>query len=188
MVTGAIKYLNKRGGSSLQGIKKHISESFKVDAEKLSLFIKKFIKSAVSNGKLIQTKGKGCSGSFKLAVTGKSTKEKGVPKKKSAPKKLSYTKREPESNAAKEETDDHQHNEADKMRNDSIGQNTQISFYEGENSRLVKEMESLNQKLNEALGIVQTLHESEMGRLRKNQDDLMVLLVEQVMFVQGLFS
>ncbi|XP_013139166.1 PREDICTED: histone H1B-like, partial [Papilio polytes] len=66
MVTSAIKELKERSGSSLQAIKKYIAAQYKVDAEKLAPFIRKYLKSAVESGALIQTKGKGASGSFKL--------------------------------------------------------------------------------------------------------------------------
>ena len=68
MVANAIKSLKERGGSSLQAIKKYIAANYKVDAEKLSPFIKKYLKAAVAAGDLVQTKGKGASGSFKLAA------------------------------------------------------------------------------------------------------------------------
>ena len=68
MVVNAIKSLKERGGSSLQAIKKYIAANYKVDSEKLSPFIKKYLKSAVASGELVQTKGKGASGSFKLAA------------------------------------------------------------------------------------------------------------------------
>ena len=97
MVSGAIKGLKERGGSSLQAIKKYISANYKVDAEKLSPFIKKYLKAAVISGTLMQTKGKGATGSFKLAVT---STTKSVPKesisdvKKAATvKKISKTKK-----------------------------------------------------------------------------------------------
>ncbi|XP_046987052.1 histone H1-like, partial [Schistocerca americana] len=64
MVTAAIKSLKERGGSSLQAIKKYIAAHYKLDAEKLAPFIKKYLKSAVVAGELVQTKGKGASGSF----------------------------------------------------------------------------------------------------------------------------
>lgn len=70
MVTAAIKSLKERGGSSLQAIKKYIAAHYKLDAEKLAPFIKKYLKSAVVAGELVQTKGKGASGSFKLAGGG----------------------------------------------------------------------------------------------------------------------
>jgi hypothetical protein len=69
MVANAISSLKERGGSSLQAIKKYITANYKVDSEKLSPFIKKYLKTAVAAGELVQTKGKGASGSFKLAVT-----------------------------------------------------------------------------------------------------------------------
>ncbi|XP_037301051.1 histone H1-like [Manduca sexta] len=66
MVNNAIKELKERSGSSLQAIKKYIAVQYKVDAEKLAPFIRRYLKSAVESGTLIQTKGKGASGSFKL--------------------------------------------------------------------------------------------------------------------------
>jgi len=68
MVVTAIKSLKERGGSSIQAIKKYIAANYKVDPEKLSPFIKKYLKSAIASGELVQTKGKGASGSFKLAA------------------------------------------------------------------------------------------------------------------------
>ncbi|XP_014676900.1 PREDICTED: histone H1B-like [Priapulus caudatus] len=68
MVNAAIKNLAERGGSSLQAIKKYIASHYKVDVEKMSPFIRRYLKSSAANGKLIQTKGKGASGSFKLSA------------------------------------------------------------------------------------------------------------------------
>jgi len=73
MVNAAISNLKERSGSSSQAIKKYIASSYKVDVERLTPFIKKYLKSGVTTGGLIQTKGKGASGSFKLA---KDVKEK----------------------------------------------------------------------------------------------------------------
>lgn len=94
MVNAAIRTLKERGGSSLQAIKKYISSTYKVDAEKLAPFIRKYIKSAVASGKLVQTKGTGAAGSFKLpggAAGGDEGKKKaGKPKaakKAASPKK-----------------------------------------------------------------------------------------------------
>ena len=86
MIVNAIKTLKERGGSSVQAIKKFLVAQYKVDTDKLAPFIKKFLKSAVEKGQLLQTKGKGASGSFKLPVAAK--KEKVVkPKKVAAEKK-----------------------------------------------------------------------------------------------------
>ncbi|CAK1596779.1 unnamed protein product [Parnassius mnemosyne] len=75
MVTSAIKELKERSGSSLQAIKKYIAAQYKVDAEKLAPFIRKYLKSAVESGALIQTKGKGASGSFKLESKSSASKK-----------------------------------------------------------------------------------------------------------------
>lgn len=70
MVNAAIKELNDRKGSSFQAIKKYISLTYKVDGEKLAPFIKRYLKTAVTSGTVVQTKGKGASGSFKLSTKG----------------------------------------------------------------------------------------------------------------------
>ncbi|SBO33237.1 linker histone H1 and H5 family protein [Anaplasma phagocytophilum] len=90
MVTASISALKERGGSSLQAIKKYMSANYKVDVEKLSPFIRKYLKSAVAAGALVQTKGKGATGSFKLSAKSdkpspaarKPKKETGVAKKR----------------------------------------------------------------------------------------------------------
>lgn len=75
MVTTAITELKERKGSSLQAIKKYIVATYKVDAEKVAPFIRRYLKTAVSSGAVVQTKGKGASGSFKLST------DKAKPKK-----------------------------------------------------------------------------------------------------------
>ncbi|CAG5092957.1 Similar to His1: Histone H1 (Drosophila melanogaster) [Cotesia congregata] len=103
MVTAAIKHLADRHGSSLQAIKKYIASTYKVDVEKQAQFIKKFLKSAVTKGTLVQTKGKGASGSFKLATSKAAAKpkpkaasgEKKVASKKAAVKKPASPKKTP---------------------------------------------------------------------------------------------
>lgn len=87
MVDAAIKTLKERGGSSLLAIKKYIAATYKVDVQKLAPFIKKYLKGAVVSGKLVQTKGKGAAGSFKLSASAnKEPKAKSAEKKKSAAK------------------------------------------------------------------------------------------------------
>lgn len=108
MVNAAIKALKERGGSSTQAIKKYISSTYKIDAEKKSKFIGKYLKSAVASGALVQTKGKGASGSFKLAGSGEAksaaapkakktsaSKPKKSPAKKTAAPKAKKTKKPP---------------------------------------------------------------------------------------------
>lgn len=85
LVVGAIKALKERKGSSLLAIKKYMAANNKVDVEKLAPFIKRFLKKAVANGKLVQTKGKGASGSFKLPAKEK-VEKKAKPVKKTVKK------------------------------------------------------------------------------------------------------
>lgn len=96
MVKTAIGSLKERNGSSLQAIKKYIAANYKVDIDRLSPFIRKHLKSAVTKGVLIQSKGKGASGSFKLkkdadkekaAKVAKKPKKEGAAKKPKTPKK-----------------------------------------------------------------------------------------------------
>ena len=95
MVNAAIKTLKERGGSSLQAIKKYIAANYKVDVEKLAPFIKKYLKSAVVKGVLVQTKGKGANGSFKLSAAKKAEKPAAKkPKAKKATKAKKPAKKE----------------------------------------------------------------------------------------------
>lgn len=94
MVTEAITNLKERGGSSLQAIKKHVGSKHKVDMDRLTPFIKKYLKSAVASGALVQTKGKGASGSFKLGASGQ----------KKEPSKAKKSKKEGASPAKKAKT------------------------------------------------------------------------------------
>merc|ERR1712154_97215 len=76
MVKAAIEGLKERKGSSLVAIKKYIATNYKIDPSKHSHFIKKALTSGVEKKTIVQTKGTGASGSFKLAkVEGKNTKE-----------------------------------------------------------------------------------------------------------------
>uniref|UniRef100_UPI00223B9EF5 uncharacterized protein LOC127072370 n=1 Tax=Vespula vulgaris TaxID=7454 RepID=UPI00223B9EF5 len=75
MITTAIEKLKDRKGSSLQAIEKYIVEKYKLDGDKLALFlkeiifIKKYLKTTVSTDIVKQTTGKGASESFKFSIT-----------------------------------------------------------------------------------------------------------------------
>ncbi|CAH1384186.1 unnamed protein product, partial [Tenebrio molitor] len=66
------------------GHQKFVAANYKVDAEKVAPFIKKYLKGAVASGSLVQTKGKGASGSFKLASSTSGGAKKTAAEKKSA--------------------------------------------------------------------------------------------------------
>jgi histone H1/5 len=82
MVKSAIKELKEKKGSSLPAIKKYLAANYKVDPAKLVPFIRKFLKAAVANGTVVQTKGTGASGHFKLPVAEVKPKKAAVVKKK----------------------------------------------------------------------------------------------------------
>ncbi|XP_022817221.1 histone H1.1, embryonic-like [Spodoptera litura] len=86
MINQALIDLNSRKGVSLYAIKKYITEKYSVDTDKLNYFIKKYIKTAVENGSIVQTKGIGASGSFKLVPIKKKPKTDKKPKDKSKEK------------------------------------------------------------------------------------------------------
>ncbi|XP_072937673.1 uncharacterized protein [Epargyreus clarus] len=96
MIHQALIDLKSRKGASLHAIKKYIQEKYKVDVEKLNYIIKKSIKTSVEAGIIVQTKGVGASGSFKLAPgKDKPEKKKKKPKsKKSAEKPIKSEKTE----------------------------------------------------------------------------------------------
>ena len=84
MVHAAVGALKERKGSSLAAIKKYIATNYKgADVDKLNAHIKNAIKSGVAKGTLVQVKGKGASGSFKLG-TKKADPEKAKAKKAKA--------------------------------------------------------------------------------------------------------
>jgi histone H1/5 len=94
LVTEAIEKLNEKGGSSLQAIKKSIADAHQLNVERLAPFIRKYLKNAVEKGLLLQPKGKGATGSFKLAVKPKPAAAAGdkKPRAKKAVKSPSKTK------------------------------------------------------------------------------------------------
>ncbi|PFX30647.1 Histone H5 [Stylophora pistillata] len=85
MIVTAIKELKERTGSSRQKITKYISEHYKV-GDNVGVQVKLNLKRLVVAGKLIQAKGVGASGSFKVNKAAEA-KPKPKPKKKPAAKK-----------------------------------------------------------------------------------------------------
>lgn len=85
MIITAIKELKERTGSSRQKITKYISEHYKV-GDNFSIQVKLNLKRLVASAKLIQAKGVGASGSFKVNKAAE-VKPKPKPKKKPAVKK-----------------------------------------------------------------------------------------------------
>lgn len=62
--------------------------------------------------------------------------------------------------------------------------NEDVNFYKAENLRLQAEVDSLNGKLNDALEMTeQSLGLTEIGRMRKDQEDLLELLTDQVRII-----
>lgn len=103
MVDTAIATLKERRGSSLAAIKKYIGANFNgVDTVRLAPFIRKYLKKAVLDGKLVQVKGTGASGSFKLsAAAKKEPKKKATVKKPKAKKEKTKKPKEKKSPAKK---------------------------------------------------------------------------------------
>ncbi|KAI8517695.1 histone H3-K27 trimethylation [Branchiostoma belcheri] len=71
MITAAVEALKDRTGSSVPAIKKYIAANYKFDVEKKAHFIKRALKALVEKGTLLQVKGTGASGSFKINVAAK---------------------------------------------------------------------------------------------------------------------
>merc|ERR1712113_619095 len=102
MVKAAIEGLKERKGSSLVAIKKYIATNYKIDPSKHSHFIKKALTSGVEKKTIVQTKGTGASGSFKLAKVEVKKPVKAKTPKKPASKANKKTKAKP--SAAKKAT------------------------------------------------------------------------------------
>ncbi|NWW61535.1 H110 protein, partial [Ifrita kowaldi] len=82
LITKAVSASKERKGLSLAALKKALAAGG-YDVEKNNSRIKLGLKSLVSKGTLVQTKGTGASGSFRLSKRSGEVKEK-VPKKKTA--------------------------------------------------------------------------------------------------------
>ncbi|XP_039948266.1 histone H1-I-like [Bactrocera tryoni] len=68
MVLAAIRSLNERGGSSAIAIKKYVMNNYpQLDGPRTMKLIKAYIKKALVSGKLVQSKGTGLGGSFKVS-------------------------------------------------------------------------------------------------------------------------
>ena len=94
MITTAITALKERTGSSRQAISKHVAANNKV-GDNADVHIKMALKRGVAAGTLVQVKGTGASGSFKVA------KKAAPPKKKPAAKKPAAKKPAAKKPAAK---------------------------------------------------------------------------------------
>ncbi|XP_060865085.1 histone H1-like [Metopolophium dirhodum] len=71
MVTTAIKSLKDKKGSTLPSIKKYMAINYQVDSAKFAPYIRRYLKSAITKGELIQTNGTGANGNFKLPAAEK---------------------------------------------------------------------------------------------------------------------
>merc|ERR1712110_109383 len=98
MVVKAIEDLKERKGSSLAAIKKYIGANYKVDLAKVSVFIRKALKSGIEKKTLVASAGMG--GRFKIAKTKSKPKPKKIAKK-ATPKKAEKTKSSAKTKTAK---------------------------------------------------------------------------------------
>ena len=85
MIVAAIRALKERNGSSRQAIIKYIKDNYKV-GENANVHVKAGLRKGVADGRLVQVKGTGASGSFKLAKTEEPKKAAKKPPKKPASK------------------------------------------------------------------------------------------------------
>merc|ERR1712076_344342 len=99
MVKEAIENLKERKGSSLIAIKKYLATNYKVDPVKHGHFIKKALASGVEKKTIVQVKGIGASGSFKLAKV-EAKPKKAVKPKASSKKPKTPTKKVPKTKPA----------------------------------------------------------------------------------------
>ncbi|KAI8441599.1 hypothetical protein MSG28_015167 [Choristoneura fumiferana] len=82
MIHEALNELKTRKGVSSYAIKKYLETRYNVETEKVNYLIKKTLKSGVEDGSIIQVKGIGASGSFKLAPVKEKAKKPKAKKEK----------------------------------------------------------------------------------------------------------
>lgn len=74
-----------------------------------------------------------------------------------------------------------QNGQSTNNNNNLVSSATEAEFYRSENRRLNDEVVSLNAKLNDALELTEkSLGLTEIGKMRKDQEDLLELLTDQV--------
>ena len=106
MIAAAIAELKERKGSSRQAIEKYIAANYKV-GPKYTGPLKQALKKGVEKGTLVQTKGKGASGSFKIAKPEPEKKpavKKPAAKKTTKPAPKKVTKKPPVKKTATKKT------------------------------------------------------------------------------------
>ena len=96
MIVAAVTALKERSGSSRQAILKYVITNYNVDEGKCKGPLKNALRRGVKDGAIMQTKGIGASGSFKIVAKAKPAK----PAKKAAAKKPA-AKKTPKKAAAK---------------------------------------------------------------------------------------
>lgn len=101
MIITAIAALKERNGSSRQAIVKHVTANNKVDPDKANSHVKIGLKRMTAKNALIQTKGTGASGSFKI---NKAAIEKPKPKVKKVVTAKKPAAKKPKKAAAKPKT------------------------------------------------------------------------------------
>ena len=104
MIGEAIVTLKERKGSTRQGILKYIQAKFPVGSEvdKVNTRLKMALKAGIKDGTLLQMKGTGASGSFKLAKAAKKPAKKASLTKKASSTKV--TPKKSKSSAANKAT------------------------------------------------------------------------------------
>merc|ERR1712080_631087 len=90
MIVKAIEDLKEKKGSSLASIKKYIGANYKVDLTKLSVHIRRALKSGIEKKTI--TASAGMAGRFKIAKAESKPKAKPKTSKKATPKKAEKTK------------------------------------------------------------------------------------------------
>jgi len=104
MIAAAIVTLKERSGSSRQAIIKHIKANYKV-GDNVEVMVRNQLPKLVKSNVLIQTKGKGASGSFKVVkVAAPKPKKAASPKKKKSVVKKEGKKKSPAKKSAQKKS------------------------------------------------------------------------------------
>lgn len=114
MIVDAVNHLAERKGSSTYAIKKYMTSQYGIDMAKNRVLFNKTLNKAVSEGKLVQTKGTGATGSFKLPPKKKSRVEK--ENKEPKPKPTIKVKPVPKKTATEKPSRTNEKNKETKVR------------------------------------------------------------------------
>lgn len=138
MVVAAIADLKERSGSSRQAIAKYLAANYNVPLDRYEIYMKQALKRLVKKKTLVQTKGAGASGSFKINPAYQKKHTKAVTDSVDASKKDETESTEPSTSAVDEEGKGEKNEKMKKFKSDNAAEMSAGEETSGDNGKPTK--------------------------------------------------